>query len=134
MRTLQRYTGLTPRSLQLGLAGLERLGVIERRTDGRRVAYALSEGSPRWRLLRQVVRKFADPVEVIRDVLSDVPGIVAAFVFGSFARGDVREDSDIDVLVLGDDVPEDLLARRTLDAGVLLGREVSVVSISRDKL
>ena len=116
------------------LARLERLGVIDRRVEGNRVAYALNEGSPRWRALRQLVPELADPIDVIQDVLSDVPGVLAAFVFGSFARGDVREDSDIDVFVLGDDVPEDLLARRTLDAGVLLGREVNVVRMSRDSL
>lgn len=134
VRALQRHTGLTPRSLQMELARLERLGVIERSTDGYRIAYALNEASPRWRVLRQLVRELADPVDVVRDVLSDVPGIAAAFVFGSFARGDVREDSDVDVLVLGGDIPEDLLTRRTLDGGVLLGREVNVVSMSRDEL
>lgn len=85
-------------------------------------------------MLRQLVRELADPVEVIRDALSDVPGTVAGFVFGSFARGDVREDSDVDVLVLGEAIAEDLLSRRTLDAGVLLGREVNVVSMSRAEL
>lgn len=134
MRALQRHTGLTPRSLQMELARLERLGVVERSTDGYRVTYTLNEEGPRWRVLRQLVRELADPVDVIRDVLSDVPGIVAGFVFGSFARGDVREDSDVDVLVLGEAIPEDLLSRRTLDAGVLLGREVNVVSMSRDEL
>lgn len=133
-RALQRHTGLTPRSLQIELARLERLGVIERRVEGHRVAYALNEGSPRWRAIRQLVAELADSVDVIRDVLSDVPGMDAAFVFGSFTRGDVREDSDIDVFVLGDGIPEDLLARRTLEAGVLLGREVNVVHMTRDEL
>lgn len=133
-RALQRHTGLTPRSLQIELARLERLGVIERRAEGHRVAYALNERSPRWRALRQLIPELADPLDVLRDVLSDVPGIDAAFVFGSFARGDAREDSDVDVFVLGDDVPEDFLSRRTLDAGVLLGREVNVVSMGCDGL
>lgn len=133
-RALQRHTGLTPRSLQVELARLERLGVIERRPEGHRVRFALNDGSPRWRALRQLIPELADPVDVMRDVLSDVPGVVAAFVFGSLARGDVREDSDIDVFVLSEDVPEDLLARRTLDAGVLLGREVNVVQIARGEL
>ena len=133
-RALQRHTGLTPRSLQIELARLERLDVIERRAEGHRVAYALNERSPRWRALRQLIPELADPVDVLRDVLSDVPRVLAAFVFGSFARGDLREDSDIDVFVLGDDIPADLLARRTLDAGVLLGREVNVVHMPQDEL
>jgi predicted nucleotidyltransferase len=133
-RALQRHTGLTPRSLQMELARLERLGVVERRAEGNRVTYALNESGARWRVLRQLVRELADPVDVARDALSDVPGVTAAFVFGSFARGDVREDSDVDVFVLGEDIPEDLLSRRTLDAGVLLGRELNLVQVTRDEL
>lgn len=69
----------------------------------------------------------ANPVDVIPDVVSDVPGIGAAFVFVSFAGGDLREDSDVDVFVVGDEIPENVLSRRTLDAGELLGKEVNVV-------
>lgn len=96
--------------------------------------YTLNEDGSRWRVLRQLIRELADPVDVARDALSDVPGVLAAFVFGSFARGDVRKDSDVDVFILGEGIPEDLLSRRTLDAGVLLGREVNVVQMTRGEL
>lgn len=84
---------------------------------------------------RALVRELADPVDVLRDAIADVTGLDAAFVFGSEARGDARPDSDIDVFILeSDDLSEDELSRRTLDAGVLLGREINVVAMSRDKL
>lgn len=133
-RALQRRTGLTPRSLQTELARLEGLGIVKRRPEGRRVRYELNEGSPRWRALRALVRELADPVDVLRNALADVPGMAAAFVFGSMARGDLREDSDVDLFILDDGVPEDLLARRTLDAGVLLRHEVNVVQMTAEEL
>lgn len=133
-RQIQRRTGLTPRSLQTELARLESLGIIQRRTEGRRVRYELNEGSPRWRALRALIREFADPVDVVRNALADVPGIDAAFVFGSFARGDTRDDSDVDVFILGEEIADDRLARGTIEAGVLLGREVNVVQMTRDEL
>ncbi|HYW07148.1 MAG TPA: nucleotidyltransferase domain-containing protein [Longimicrobium sp.] len=133
-REIQRRTGLTPRSLQTELARLQNLGIVERRPDGRRVRYALNELSPRWRALRNLVRELADPADVLRDALADVPGIAAAFVFGSMARGDFREDSDIDLFILDEGVPDDLLARRTLDVGVLLRREVNPVQMSAAEL
>ena len=94
-----------------------------------------NEQSPRWRLLRELVRELADPADVVRDALSDVPGLEAAFVFGSMARGtDIREGSDIDLFVLRGNLAEDRLARRTIDAGVLLKREVNPVVMGVEEL
>lgn len=134
VRALQRRTGLTPRSLQIELARLERLGVIRRRPEERQVQYVLVEGSSRWRVLRELVRELADPVDVVRGALAEVPGVAAAFVFGSFVRDDTRDDSDIDVLIVDDGIHQDLLARRMLDAGVLLGREVNHVQMTREEM
>ncbi|HEU4882636.1 MAG TPA: nucleotidyltransferase domain-containing protein [Longimicrobium sp.] len=133
-REIQRRTGLTPRSLQTELARLESLGVVRRRHEGRLVRYELVESNPRWRALRTLIRELADPVDVVRNALADVPGIAAAFVFGSFARGDTREDSDVDVFIIDEGIPEERLARRTIEAEILLGREVSVVQMTRDEL
>lgn len=133
-REIQRRTGLTPRSLQTELARLESLGVVRRRHERRLVRYELVESNPRWRALRTLIRELADPIEVVRNALADVPGISAAFVFGSFARGDTREDSDVDVFIIDDGIPEERLARRTIEAEILLGREVSVVQMTRDEL
>jgi predicted nucleotidyltransferase len=132
-REIQRRTGLTPRSLQTELARLESLGIVRRRREGRLVRYELIESSPRWRAMRALIRELADPVDVVRNALADIPGIAAAFVFGSYARGDTREDSDVDVFILDDGVPERLCARRTIDAEIFLGREVNVVQMTRDE-
>ncbi|HEX5869072.1 MAG TPA: nucleotidyltransferase domain-containing protein [Longimicrobium sp.] len=133
-REIQRRTGLTPRSLQTELGRLESLGVIRRRKEGRLVRYELVESNPRWRALRSLVRELADPVDVVRNALADVPGIGAAFVFGSFARGDTREDSDVDVFIIGKDIPDHLLYRGTIEAQILLNREVNIVDMTREDL
>ncbi|MBX3274563.1 MAG: nucleotidyltransferase domain-containing protein [Sandaracinaceae bacterium] len=67
-------------------------------------------------------------------VLGAYPGLVAAWVFGSVARGDERADSDVDVAVLlgrGDrpqrlsDLPLDLEAA----LAEAVGREVDLVAL-----
>jgi predicted nucleotidyltransferase len=131
-REIQRRTGLTPRSLQAELARLESLGVVRRRADGRLVRYELVEDNPRWSAFRTLIRELADPVDVVRNALSDVPGIEAAFIFGSIAREDQRKDSDVDVFLLGEDIPERVLYRRTIEASILIGREVNVVQMTRE--
>jgi predicted nucleotidyltransferase len=133
-RAIQQRTGLTPRSLQTELVRLEALGLVRRRQDGRLVRYELVEDNPRWTTFRRLIRELADPVDVVRNALADVPGIGAAFVFGSFARGDTRDDSDVDVFIIDDGIPHDQRARRTIDAEILLGREVNVVDMTREEL
>lgn len=45
-------------------------------------------------------------IEYIRSVLSQDARVVAAYLFGSRARGDHREASDVDVAVLLDEIPK----------------------------
>lgn len=52
-------------------------------------------------------------LEAVRAALADEPGVAAAFVFGSHARGTARATSDVDVAVLPSvSAPEDRIALR----------------------
>lgn len=138
-RGLQRVTGLASRSLQQELRRLVELGMVRREREGRKVCFRAVAGDPRWKALRQMVREFADPAEVLGIALAEVPGIEGAFIYGSFARGThIRPESDIDVFVLGSalEEPETRLALsgETLEAAGLLGREVNVTRYTPRKL
>jgi predicted nucleotidyltransferase len=137
-RALQRATGLASRSLQHELARLEELGMIQRERDGKRVRFRRVADHPRWFVFRDLVREFAQPNTLLRAALMEVPGIDAAFIFGSFARGEMDEHSDIDVFALGDDLweegPELALVGGTSEAGILLGHEVNVTRYTRETL
>lgn len=137
-RALQRALGTSSRSLQHELARLERMGMIQREREGRLVRYRAAADHPRWAALRELVRQFATPAELLRIAVAQVPGIEAAFIFGSFARGDVHSESDVDVFALGDAL-KDLdtrltLTQHTVEAAILLDREVNVTRYTWDKL
>jgi predicted nucleotidyltransferase len=137
-RALQRVTGVSSRSLQHEMTRLERLGMVLRERDGRLVRYRAVTGHPRWAVLREMVRQFVEPEELLRVALADVAGIDAAFIYGSCARGDMHENSDIDVFALGDALKnlETRLAltERAVEASILLAREVNVTRYTRDKM
>lgn len=134
VRALQRRSGLSMSSLNRELRRLEERGLIERMESGSRVSYRATQAQPRWKTLREFIRAFADPAEVVEEALSSVEGIEAAFVYGSFARGDAREDSDVDVLVIGDADAQARVGREAAEASVLLGRPVEVRAYTREKL
>jgi predicted nucleotidyltransferase len=137
-RALQRATGIASRSLQHELARLEELGMLQRERDGRLVRYRPMRDHPRWTVFRGLVREFAAPGAVLRIALAEVPGIEAAFIFGSCARGEMDERSDIDVFAIGEGLeerdPELALVAGTSEAAVLLGHEVNVTRYTRQKL
>jgi predicted nucleotidyltransferase len=134
VRGLQRRTGLSMSSLNRELRRLESRGLLERMDDGGRALYRAAENRPAWKTLRQLVRDFADPAEVVEEAIAGIEGIDAAFVFGSFARGDAGEHSDVDVLVVGDVEQDSALGRQAAEASVLLGRPVEVRAYTRDRL
>lgn len=125
-RALRQRTGLGTGALQRELARLESLGLITREArDGRAYVHVVRE-HPSWEALRELLRGHADPVDVVRDAFADVDGVKAAFVFGSAARGDAHEGSDIDLMVVGDGVPLEQIGRATLNAERLLERPLDV--------
>jgi predicted nucleotidyltransferase len=132
--TLQRSAGLSMSTVHLEQQRLEKHGLVERTESAGRVRYSARDDGARWKVLRQLIRDIPDPAEVVEEVLAGVQGIEAAFVYGSFARGDARDDSDVDVLVMGDADTEAQVGRAAAEASMLLGRPVEVRAYTRERL
>jgi uncharacterized protein len=71
----------------------------------------------------------------LRQVLREAPGdLVAAYLFGSVARGTARPDSDVDLAVLFASTPASTLAAQPFamedDLRAQLGRDVQVVVLN----
>ena len=121
VRALERDTGIGKRSLQAELSRLVEMDLVRREREGRRVVYVRTGFTREWLAIDRLVATYAIPL-LLRAALVAIPGVEAAFIFGSLARGDARPDSDVDLLVYGDtDASLDilyvfgLLARRVDD-------------------
>jgi predicted nucleotidyltransferase len=124
-RALERRLGLARQSLKNALDTLEELGLVLRSEQGQRVFYRAAD-HPGWSTLREMIRTFAAPAEVIGDLFQGVDGLRGALVFGSAATGAMRPDSDVDVLVIAEDPDLGALGIASMEAGMMLGRDIDL--------
>jgi predicted nucleotidyltransferase len=70
----------------------------------------------------------------LRERLSEWPDLLGAWLFGSVARGEARSDSDIDLLIVADDLDSselhDRLAQLLFDVRSWTGNELQLVEHS----
>ena len=130
VRALERATGVGKRSLQGELARLVEMGLVRREREGRRVVYVRSGYTPEWRAIEKLVATYGIPL-LLRAALMGVPGVEAAFIFGSLARGDARPDSDVDLLVYGEEIPDEEFGSALLELGIVLDGRLDVKEYDR---
>ncbi|MFL9828084.1 nucleotidyltransferase domain-containing protein [Rhodoplanes sp. SY1] len=101
VRTVRSGTGAVEREL----SRLRRSGLVSVEQIGNQKHYRANTESPVFEELRGLVRKtvgFADPVRTALEPFAASIGV--AFIFGSVAKGTDRQESDIDLMVIGDDL------------------------------
>ncbi len=130
LRDIARRIDLAPATVHREVVSLSDAGILNRRTVGNQVLYSANRSCPIFDELRGIAVKTTGLADVIRDALSDLSGrIEAAFIFGSFAAGEDRPDSDVDVMIVGELRLTDLVPQlRRLETG--LGREVNPITMS----
>lgn len=134
LRELMRLTRLPSASLQAELRRLAGIGALRRRNEGGRTVYTADESHPAWQGWMLLLRSCARPADVLREALVDAAGLEAAFVFGSTAGGEPRQDSDVDVFLVGGRDAQARAGRVLAEAEALLGRSVDVVAYDREEL
>jgi uncharacterized protein len=123
LREIQRRAKLAIGTVQQETTKLEKLELIIRQQDGNRTYYKANIGHPLYREIHNLVLKTIGLADILRTSLS-IDAIKIAFVFGSFASGTEKSDSDIDVFIIGD------LGLRTVskvlkEPSLKIGREIN---------
>ena len=122
IRLAESGTGAVHRQLQRLVAA----GWVTATRVGNQKFYQANTDCPAFEELRSLVAKTVGLVEPLRRALDPLMArIQAAFVYGSIAKGSDTADSDIDLLVIADDVeyPEVYAALQTAETE--LGRSIN---------
>ena len=144
LRALAAMTGISSGTLHTTLKRLERAGLV-RRIDGKPlVFYQAPVDDARLAPLVELFRRESDLVADLRTALKAFARQVKyAGLFGSYARGEDRADSDIDVLVVGPDnsikvqaalAPVARKHRREINAAVFSDKAFARMARAADRL
>ena len=102
MREIERRSGFAIGTIQQELKKLLRLDLIKKREDGNRLYYEANQEHPLYPDIRNLVLKTVGLVDFFREALKANPKIKLAFVFGSIARHEEKDKSDVDLMIIGD--------------------------------
>jgi DNA-binding transcriptional ArsR family regulator len=130
---LARHIGVPPSSLQRELFSLTDTGLFLREVDGRRVYYRANELHPFFTELQAMFFKSVGVADIVSTALEPfLSRIDVAFILGSTARGERRDASDIDLLLVGNVGLSDV-AVPFREVEFRLGARIDVVQYSVDE-
>lgn len=131
-KELVSLTGCSLYLVQRELGRLERAGLVIRTPRGRQVEYVPNVAHPAFRGLREALLRTLVLGEPIRKALESAEGVRLAFVFGSVARGEDQNGSDLDLMVIGDLGLRDV-AKLIVPVLRDLGREPNIVVLTAEE-
>jgi predicted nucleotidyltransferase len=123
---LRRLTGLGSASLQRELNRLAEAGLVQSERVGNLRRFQANPQSPVYKELIGLTRKTIGLEPQLREaMLPLVPRLKAAWVFGSVAKQTDTAQSDIDVMLIGENLPLGDILEHLLPLEAQLGRKIN---------
>ena len=117
---------------QRELNRLRRMDFISFKKRGNLSLYRLNQAFSLLGEIEAIIRKTVGIEVMLGDELQKVKGVLFAFIFGSYAKGRLRSDSDIDLYVVGRP-DEDDVYRAVRSVEDTVGREINYHIASEDE-
>lgn len=124
LRELERILNFSVGNIRRELIKLESTGLFLSENKGNLVYYYLNKSYPLFKELKSIIFKTSGAPKMLQNILNKFDGIDRAFIYGSFAKGEEREGSDIDLLIIGE-VNEDKLIEVISNVERKLQREIN---------
>ena len=121
IRELNLGTGAVHRELK----GLAEAGILEKLKVGNQIRFKANNNCAVFTELKALMQKTAGTLQSIKEALLPFKEMIKfAFVYGSCAKGDMKTESDIDLMIVGDvDMVEILTALQ--EPRMILKREIN---------
>jgi len=109
VREVERLTGEDYKNVSMELRNLKEIGLLSSRNEGNLKYFSLNKEFVIYEELKSIFMKTKGAVGILREAVSTKRHIDYAFIYGSFATGEERAESDIDVMIIGEISLEEVL-------------------------
>lgn len=105
LNQLVRLAGMGKGAISRELSKLESAGLLTVARQGNQLHYQANVDSPIFTELKSIIQKTFGVVGVIQAALVELlPDLELAFIYGSIAKGSEHASSDIDIMLVGDNL------------------------------
>lgn len=132
-RQLAAMHNMSVGTLHREIKKLEACGILRSHEVGHIKLFSLNKQHPLFEELKSIFYKTEGAIRLAQDAVSKLSGVRVAFVYGSFAKGDEGPQSDVDIFLVGDNIPEEELVINISDLEKKLTREVNYTLYTEDE-
>lgn len=129
VRELAELLKVDPGNLSKKMSELKKEGLFLMESEGKNRYFILNENFPLLQEYKNIYESKFGVVESLKNVLEGIKGLKKVYIFGSYAKGNFEEGSDIDLLVIGShDYSQ--VSRATSNLEKKWHREINIVDFS----
>ena len=131
LRGLESEFGESTNAIRLELNRFEAAGLLHSLRDGNKKVYQANRDHPLFGDIHSIIMKESGIDRVIEKVIHRLGTLICIYLTGDFARG--KDSPVIDLILVGENIDREYLARKVMQAEELVGRKVSYVVLHPDE-
>ena len=131
LRELERRLGCSPGVLARELKAFSTDGLLEKESRGKEIYYKINPKHPFFHEISGIIEKSAGVPVQLKKGLKKIKEIEEAYLYGSFVKGGMRADSDIDLLLVGKET--EAVRKLLVRLEHIFGRELNTTAYSRSE-
>ncbi len=131
LRGLESEFGESTNGIRIELNRFEDAGLLTSSRDGNKKVYRANCSHPLFSDIHNIIMKETGIDRVIEKVIHRIGRLMCVYLTGDFAHG--RDSQVIDLIMVGDDIDREYLARKVVQAEELVGRKVNYMVLGPEE-
>src|SRR5450759_102874 len=131
LRGLESEFGESSNSIRIELNRFEEAGLLHSLKEGNKKVFQANCNHPLFGDIHNIIMKDTGIDRVIEKVIHRIGNLICVYLTGDFAHG--KDSNVIDLILVGENIDREYLARKVVQAEELVGRKVSYIVLHPDE-